>query len=61
MKTLGVDELIDLCKHKDEAAQMEIYHRFHLAMFHTALRIVNHSVDAEDIMQEKLAFNAPQI
>ena len=41
MKTLGVDELIDLCKHKDEAAQMEIYHRFHLAMFHTALRIVN--------------------
>lgn len=52
MKTLGVDELIDLCKRKDEAAQMEIYQRFHLAMFHTALRIVNHSVDAEDIMHD---------
>lgn len=52
MNTLEVDQLVDLCRRKNEAAQMEIYHRFHLAMFHTAKRIVKNPVDAEDVMHD---------
>ena len=38
---------------------MEVYNRYHNAMFNTALRIVKDSAEAEDIMQESFltAFN----
>ncbi|MDO7581782.1 MAG: sigma-70 family RNA polymerase sigma factor [Flavobacteriaceae bacterium] len=40
-------------------AQMEVYERYHQAMFATALKIVHNKMDAEDIMQESflIAFN----
>ena len=40
-------------------AQMEVYERYHQAMFVTALKIVYNTMDAEDIMQESflIAFN----
>ncbi len=47
-----IDQLLLLCKEKDERAQLEVYQRYHLAMYHSALRIVQNPVDAEDIMQE---------
>jgi len=49
---LEIDQLIQLCKKKDEPAQMEVYNRYHLAMYHSALRIVQNRVDDEDVMQE---------
>ena len=52
VKQLEIDQLIQLCKKKDEPAQMEVYNRYHLAMYHSALRIVQNRVDAEDVMQE---------
>ena len=52
IKQLEIDQLIQLCKKKDEPAQMEVYNRYHLAMYHSALRIVQNRVDAEDVMQE---------
>lgn len=59
LKKLSIDELLDLCRQNNSQAQMEVYNRYHLAQFHTALRIVRHRVDAEDIMQEAFltAFN----
>ena len=38
---------------------MEVYDRYHQAMFITALKIVHNKMDAEDIMQESFltAFN----
>lgn len=52
LKDLTVDQLISRCKTKDEYAQLELYRRYHLAMYHSALRIVQNPVDAEDVMQE---------
>ena len=49
---MEIDLLIQLCKQKDEPAQMEVYNRYHLAMYHSALRIVQNRVDAEDVMQD---------
>jgi len=38
---------------------MEVYERYHQAMYVTALKIVHNTMDAEDIMQESflIAFN----
>jgi RNA polymerase sigma-70 factor (ECF subfamily) len=33
-------------------AQLEVYNRYYKAMYNTALRIVKHSAEAEDVMQE---------
>lgn len=54
-----VDELLELCKHQHVQAQMEVYERYHQAMYVTALKIVHNTMDAEDIMQESflIAFN----
>ena len=59
LKNKKVDELLELCKHNHVQAQMEVYKRYHQAMFVTALRIVHNKMDAEDIMQESflIAFN----
>lgn len=52
MNNKTIDELIELCKTKNERAQMEVYRRYHLAMYHSALRIVQQPVDAEDVMHD---------
>jgi len=45
-------ELIDLCRENDRSAQIKIYELYFKAMYNTSLRIVNNSMEAEDIMQE---------
>ncbi len=47
-----IDSLIQSCKEGNQSAQMEVYNRYYKAMYNTAYRIVKHSAEAEDIMQE---------
>jgi RNA polymerase sigma-70 factor (ECF subfamily) len=44
--------IIDKCKKGDTTAQFDLYKLYYKAMYNTCLRIVNNSIDAEDIMQE---------
>lgn len=44
--------LLDACKKQNSKAQLKIYNLYHKAMYNTALRILNNSFDAEDVMQE---------
>lgn len=44
--------LIGRCKQGDTEAQFAIYKLFYRAMFNTALRIIQHKEEAEDVMQE---------
>ncbi len=59
MKNKSIDELLNLCKKNNTQAQIEIYDRYHKAMFISALKIVHNKMDAEDIMQDSFltAFN----
>lgn len=45
-------ELIDSCRRGDQKAQFQIYKLYYKAMYNTSLRIVNDTMEAEDIMQE---------
>ncbi len=45
-------DLIDGCRNGDQKAQFQIYKLYYKAMYNTSLRIVNDSMEAEDIMQE---------
>ncbi len=47
-----IEELIALCKQKNQKAQFEVYSRYSKAMYNTALRIVKDGHFAEDVMQE---------
>ena len=49
---LSIDHLLKRCIKQDQKAQLEVYRRFHGMMYHSALRIVGHPEDAEDVMQE---------
>jgi RNA polymerase sigma factor (sigma-70 family) len=44
--------LLDGCKLGDQKAQFQIYKLYYKAMYNTSLRIVNDTMEAEDIMQE---------
>jgi len=44
--------LIDECRDGSTKAQFEIYKLYYKAMFNTCLRMVNDSMEAEDIMQD---------
>lgn len=46
------NELIERCRLGDERAQMQVYDKYYHAMYNTAFRIVKHSAEAEDVMQE---------
>ncbi|WP_299527683.1 RNA polymerase sigma factor [uncultured Lutibacter sp.] len=46
------NQLVKRCKKGDKAAQFAIYKQYYKAMYNTALRIVNDSFEAEDVMQE---------
>jgi RNA polymerase sigma-70 factor (ECF subfamily) len=46
------DELVVRCRKGEQRAQVEIYNKYYKAMFNTALRIVNDTAEAEDVMQE---------
>jgi len=45
-------ELIDECRNGGTKAQFEIYKLYYKAMYNTSLRLVNDSMEAEDIMQD---------
>ena len=45
-------EIIDACKAGDRTAQFNIYKLYYKAMYNTSLRIVNNTMEAEDIMQD---------
>jgi RNA polymerase sigma factor (sigma-70 family) len=45
-------ELIEQCRNGNTKAQFEIYKLYYKAMYNTSLRLVNDSMEAEDIMQE---------
>lgn len=47
-----INALLLQCKEGKQSAQLEIYNRYYKAMHNTAYRIVKHSAEAEDIMQE---------
>jgi RNA polymerase sigma factor (sigma-70 family) len=46
------EDLIRGCQVNDRKAQYQVYKLYYKAMFNTAIRIVNDSARAEDIMQE---------
>jgi len=46
--------LYDLCEQGDQRAQMKVYDNYSRGMYHVALRILNDSAEAEDIMQESM-------
>ena len=46
------NQLVERCKKGDKIAQFSLYKQYYKAMYNTALRIVNNSFEAEDIMQE---------
>src|ERR1700744_5547398 len=46
------DELVERCKQGDSRAFAELYGKYAKAMSNTSLRIVNHTGDAEDVLQE---------
>ena len=45
-------DLIDGCRKGDQKAQFQIYKLYYKAMYNISLRIVNDTMEAEDIMQE---------
>ncbi len=48
----NIDVLLQQCLEGKQRAQMVIYNRYYKAMYNTALRIVKHTAEAEDVMQE---------
>jgi RNA polymerase sigma factor (sigma-70 family) len=46
------DELVERCKRGDNRSFAELYNKYSKAMYNTSLRIVNHTGDAEDVLQE---------
>ncbi len=47
-----IDDLVLRCRQGEQRAQLEIYNKYYRAMYNTALRIVNDTAEAEDVMQE---------
>ncbi|AEM71443.1 RNA polymerase, sigma-24 subunit, ECF subfamily [Allomuricauda ruestringensis DSM 13258] len=47
-----IDTLLELCMQGKQSAQLEVYNRYYKAMYNTAFRIVKHTAEAEDVMQE---------
>lgn len=47
-----IETLLVLCQEGNQLAQVEIYNRYHRAMYNVALRILNDVGEAEDVMQD---------
>jgi len=47
-----MDDLVERCKRGDHLSYSELYQKYAKAMYNTSLRIVNHTADAEDVLQE---------
>lgn len=48
----NIEELVSLCREKNQKAQFEVYSRYCKAMYNVAHRIVKDAHFAEDVMQE---------
>jgi RNA polymerase sigma factor (sigma-70 family) len=48
----NIDQLVALCRQKNQKAQFEIYSRYSKAMYNVAFRIVKDEHFAQDVMQE---------
>lgn len=48
----NIEDLIILCKQKNQKAQFEVYNRYSKAMYNVAYRIVKDEHFAQDVMQE---------
>lgn len=46
------EELIAMCKNGDPAAYTELYNQHALAVYNSIVRLVRHTAEAEDILQE---------
>jgi RNA polymerase sigma-70 factor (ECF subfamily) len=46
------DELVERCRRGERTAFAQLYQKYAKAMYNTSLRIVNHTADAEDVVQE---------
>ncbi|HTB23883.1 MAG TPA: RNA polymerase sigma factor [Puia sp.] len=51
-KSIQHDELVERCRQGDQRSYGELYQKYSKAMYNTSLRIVNHTADAEDVLQE---------
>jgi RNA polymerase sigma factor (sigma-70 family) len=49
---IQLDELVERCRRGDRRSYGELYQKYAKAMYNTSLRIVNHTADAEDVLQE---------
>jgi RNA polymerase sigma-70 factor (ECF subfamily) len=49
---IQLDELVERCRQGDRRSYGELYQKYSKAMYNTSLRIVNHTADAEDVLQE---------
>ncbi|MDP9040939.1 MAG: RNA polymerase sigma factor [Bacteroidota bacterium] len=49
---IQVDELVERCRQGDRRSYGELYNKYSRAMYNTSLRIVSHTADAEDVLQE---------
>jgi len=47
-----ITELLQACKEGSKTAQFELYKLYYKAMYNAAIRILQNSYDAEDVMQE---------
>lgn len=53
--------IIERCKKGDRTAQTELYQRYYKGMYRVCLRILNHSAEAEDAMQEAFIASFKQL
>ncbi|KPM30431.1 RNA polymerase, sigma-24 subunit, ECF subfamily [Croceitalea dokdonensis DOKDO 023] len=51
-KSEHTESLVEACLQGKPSAQLALYNQYYKAMYNTALRIVKHTAEAEDIMQE---------
>jgi len=49
---IGQEELIDLCKRGNTMAYTQLYHQHSRAVYNTILRLIEHTAEAEDVLQE---------
>ncbi|CAM4096804.1 RNA polymerase sigma factor [Flavobacterium weaverense] len=52
LNQINIEDLILLCKQKNQKAQCEVYNRYAKAMYNVSYRIVKDAHFAEDVMQE---------
>lgn len=52
MKDQELNQIIERCKKGERAAQSALYAKYYKGMYSVCLRILNHSAEAEDAMQE---------